>query len=399
MLMKTRPQSVVYISVFLVFLVPFSFTHAQVDPSFTSYEISNWGDKMGQTSVVDMDGDGDLDWVVGRRDGAVSWFEYQGPNNWTRRTIGNNADSDVGGTAFDVDGDGDIDQVSGNILYLNNGSNSFTRHNVGTLRSHDTVAADMDGDGILDIVAMTDATSNGLRWYKRPNNVANITNNWQQTIIGPGVHGGIDPLGVGDIDGDGDNDVVRSTGWFENQNNGATWVPHLTSGGSDLINGGNGGQYPDTTKSWIIDMDGDGDNDIVMASADSESGTGWVRWFRNLNGNGLSWETISVAENQDDMHSLIVADFDNDGDVDIFSGDGPNTGENNNNKQSYIWRNNNGIGTSWTSFQITSGYEVHEAKAGDVDGDGDLDILFKPWNIDGGPHVYLGKQSRPRNWK
>jgi len=72
---------------------------------FTRHEIGRAGNKMGQTSLVDVDRDGDLDWVVGCRSGTVWWFEHQRPDRWIRHTIGEKAGTDVGG-------DGDIDICS-----------------------------------------------------------------------------------------------------------------------------------------------------------------------------------------------------------------------------------------------------------------------------------------------
>ena len=40
-------------------------------PEFKYHEIARSGNKMGQTSLADMDNDGDLDWVVGCRDGDI----------------------------------------------------------------------------------------------------------------------------------------------------------------------------------------------------------------------------------------------------------------------------------------------------------------------------------------
>ena len=88
-------------------------------PEFACHEIDNWGNKMGQTSLVDIDKDGDLDWVVGVRDGDIMWYEYKGPDDWVRHKLGSESPTDVGGTVFDVDGDGWIDQVSGGAWYRN----------------------------------------------------------------------------------------------------------------------------------------------------------------------------------------------------------------------------------------------------------------------------------------
>lgn len=349
-------------------------------PKFASHTIDNWGYKLGQTSLADIDKDGDLDWVVGARDGDIMWYEYRSPDDWVQHKLGGNSPTDVGGTAFDVDGDGWLDQVSGQAWYQNPQnprSREFIKKANGAVRTHDNVAADIDGDGKLDLVAMADTSA--IYWYKIP---TDPTDNWQQHYIGKSVHGGIDPRGIGDIDGDGDNDIVRSTGWFENKNSGTSWSWHGN------IDGGSKGKYPDTTKSWIIDMDGDGDNDVVMSSADSELGTGWVKWFENIDGKGLTWSTHIVAAKKGDMHSLAVFDFDNDGDADIFSGEGPLGGTGpNEERRTFIWENTDGKGGTWTEHILTEGYRCHEAMAGDVDGDGDIDICFKPWN--GDLHIYL----------
>ncbi|MBA7629226.1 hypothetical protein ES703_36724 [subsurface metagenome] len=77
--------------------------------------------------------------------------------------------------------------------------------------------------------------------------------------------------------------------------------------------------------------------------------------------------------------------FDNDGDLDVFSGGGPLT--KNAPHKWFIWENLDGKGRKWKQHLILSGKRCHEAKAADVDGDGDIDICSKPWN--GNEHVYL----------
>jgi hypothetical protein len=177
-------------------------------PQFEYHRIDRVGKKMGQTSLVDVDRDGDLDWVADCTAGVggkIWWFDYRAPDDWVRHTLGQKAPTDVGGTAFDIDGDGWVDQVSGQAWYCNTGKprrEEFVRYPNGAINCHDNVAADIDGDGKLDVVAMSDRSA--LYWHKIPRHPRQ---QWKGHDIGPAVHGAVDPAGVGDIDGDGDNDI------------------------------------------------------------------------------------------------------------------------------------------------------------------------------------------------
>ena len=347
---------------------------------FEPHAIGQIGKQMGQTSLVDVDKDGDLDWIVGCSGGDVWWFEYQSPDKWVRHPIGAKAGTDVGGTAFDVDGDGFLDQVSGNTWFRNPGKDwdkPWQRLETGAIpHSHDTVAADIDGNGKLDVVMMHDKS--GLYWYDIPRDP---TKPWIGTRVGPAVHGGIGPHGVGDLDGDGDADIVRSTGWFENTDgHGGTWQWH------ENLPGGHEGKYKNTTRAWIADIDGDKDNDVVICQCDLEGPVAKVFWFENVD-RGRKWATHEIAVGKCDLHTLCVADFNNDGNLDIFSGEGPLSGRKPGTFRWYVWLNPGSREAKWTEQIVYEGSECHEAVAADVDGDGDIDICSKPWN--GDQHVYL----------
>ena len=350
-------------------------------PRFEYHKIDEIGNSMGQTSLVDIDKDGDLDWVVGERT-RTWWFEYVGPDRWVRHDLGQGNRTDVGGCAFDIDGDGWIDQFCGIGWYRNTGkprTEAFEAHESGTIICHDDVPADIDGDGRLDVVACSDQGDNGIViWYRIP---ADPKQKWVGHRIGNGIHGGVGPQGVADLDGDGDADVVRGDVWFENTDGkGAQWTEH-----ADLT--ATGGNRPDryglAIKVWTVDMDKDGDLDIVEAEADTPDGR--VFWFENK-GRARSWDChlISAAHTGQDFHSLAVADFDKDGDPDVFSGGGPLSKDT---QKCFLWENADGKGGTWTEHLLVEDKRCHEAKAADVDQDGDIDICTKPWS--GNLHFYL----------
>jgi hypothetical protein len=351
-------------------------------PGFECYQIGRIGNQMGQTSLVDIDKDGDLDWVVGER-ARTWWFEYIGPEKWIRHDLGQGVRTDVGGTAFDIDGDGWVDQFCGTGWYRNTGkprTEPFERFDSGTIVCHDNVAADINGDGKLDVVAISDQKDHTVTvWYEIP---ANPRDKWIEHKIGGGIHGGVGPQGVRDLDGDGDRDVVRGDVWFENlDGKGLQWSEHAVLAAP-------GGNRPDryglAIKVCVFDLDKDGDLDIVEAEADTVDAR--VFWFENKGG-AKKWAShlISADHTNQDFHSLALADFDNDGDMDVCSGGGPLTEKPPH--KCFIWENADGKAGAWKEHLIFSGKECHETKANDVDGDGDIDICTKPWN--GDEHIYL----------
>ncbi|MCA9266064.1 MAG: VCBS repeat-containing protein, partial [Planctomycetales bacterium] len=349
-------------------------------PDFRVHEIGRpTGNSFGQTSAVDVDNDGDLDFISGRQFGTVFWFEQQDADRWIQHLIGEDARTDVGGVAFDVDDDGWVDQVSGGTWYRNPGNpqqaERWTRYENGAIPTHDNLAADIDGDGKLDLVSNLDKA--GVFWYDIADDPTEL---WiEHKVFGvttPQCHGGI---AVGDIDGDGDNDIARIDRWLENADGqGEIWIERK------IFDFGKVGPWGIQTRSRLVDVDADGDLDLLQAEGDVLDGR--VAWFENLQGNGKQWEwhLIKSPGHNQDFHSLCVADFDNDGDIDIFSGGGPLTvGEH----QWFLWENSDGKGKNWVEHVIRRGLRTHESVCGDVDGDGDIDILTKPWR--GARHLFV----------
>ncbi|MFN3323107.1 MAG: FG-GAP repeat domain-containing protein [Bryobacteraceae bacterium] len=344
----------------------------------------------GTPALADFDQDGDLDFLASdRSDGVLSWFEYQGPDQWVRHVAGSIELRQLGAAVLDVDGDGWPDFVIGGYWFRNPQNprdSEFVRYRydsrIGT-EIHDIVSADIDGDGKLDIVAIGDRE--GLFWYKVPENPARDAD-WPRTLItNHGLidrvrtHSGIFPNGVADLDGDGDPDIVLPDRWLENRDRGTSWIHH------DLPFGRRG-PWGLSARSWIVDLNGDSHMDIVMADSDGQNSG--LAWLEN-NGKTPPAFTVHYLANhasgtRGSFHSLHVADFNLDGRLDIFTveqedpkilpvGAGPRW---------ILWENLGGPGVRFEQrIILDAGLGGHDVQVGDVDGDGDPDIVSKIWRV------------------
>ena len=332
----------------------------------------------GQTAAADLDGCGRPEFITGQRSGSIYWYKYEAPDRWTRHLLGEDSPSDVGACVVDVDGDGHLDFVTGGAWYRNSqeAGRPFERivFDPDLASVHDVVAADIDGDGRPEIVTMSD--QNDLRWYRIPENPRDA---WSHTRVGPAVHAG---ASVGDIDGDGHIDIVRTDMWFRNvRGDGSQWVSHdigpNTPPPEDF-------QPPfafNATKSIVCDMDGNGVNDIVFTDAEIPGGKVW--WMENLDGSGRQWRRHEVPNGDGGRrgayHCLIVADLDGDGDLDIFTCEMeavPGEGA----PRWYVWENLDGGGRQWQEHVILdANLGGHEVVAADFTGNGSLDLIGKPW--------------------
>ncbi len=364
----------------------FQFKHHFIDRSLpvTDKLVGDYG----LTALVDLDRDGDLDFVLGGRPFSPSqlyWFEYRGPDNWVRHLVGSNYLSDVGLAALDVDRDGWPDLVCSGVWYRNPGKprdQAFERivFDGNAAGAHDVLIADIDGDGKPDVVMMGDERTklNALCWSSIPTDPRQP---WTRHPIGPPVHGAITPNGAVDLDGDGDLDIIRADTWFENKDGkGTEWVPHKN------IPMGRKGPFGICVRTAVADLDGDGKFEIVIADADIEDSR--VAILKNADGKGGRWSKAELPQSftYGSLHALAIADFNGDGKPDIVVNEQeellPSGREN---PRWVLWENLGG-GRFTERIILDTKLGGPELQVGDVDGDGDIDICSKAW----GPRSWNG---------
>ncbi len=372
--------------------------HFSIDPVLPG---SSWG--TGGPALADYDGDGDLDVAISRRNTkSAYWYEHINDSLWIQHLMGSGEtlEKTLGTTPIDIDHDGWMDVIFNGIWFRNPGfmaeyPDIQWKSYLIKAGGHDASTVDIDNNDEADILIYD---GNKLAWY-------NTSNTLRENVISSGHHdhGGTAPRGYGDLDGDGDMDVMIPGFWYANPGDGTgtweenTWpfipVPNASYGRS--------------TRSWIADIDGDGVNDIVYSHCDT--GGSHVYWVRNL-GAGKKWQSLMLpdpptrkgdVEGTGSFHSLGVADFNLDGHLDIFAGEqeDPDVYMESDGlvamkprglkERGVIWYSDGGKNPEFKTYIIhVDNPGWHDAQLGDVDGDGDMDIVSKIWNADG-PSYHL----------
>jgi hypothetical protein len=344
---------------------------------FPSRDISTTADGAADVAAADLDGDGDVDVVsAARLSGLITWYENDGAADpaFTAHDIA----SAPGATSValaDIDGDGDIDIAASSLgdhtvyLYLNINLGppgpSFPGQVVSTagLDPVRVVVADVDGDGKRDLLS-AGRQSDTILWHR---NLGGTPPTFDTIPISTDTVSA-QSVAAADLDGDGDTDVVSTasvpgfpaTGdelaWYENQGT-TTFPTHAIFGGADGARAVAG-----------ADLDGDGDTDVATAGRPDK-----IAWQRNVGGPGPQFEEQPISSLPG--ASLILAvDFDGDTDVDLVSA-GTDGGV-------VAWQENNGSGV-FTQHTISSVEpDVSSIDVADIDGDGDLDVLTALFSAD-----------------
>ena len=340
----------------------------------------------------DIDGDGDMDVLSAAQSGNhIAWYENDGKGNFSeQKIISTQAEGAIKIFAADLDMDGDMDalyasQFSGEIAWSKNDEDGNFAEKIiivdanPFVRINSIYAADLDGDGLKDVLFTT--TANQVAWSKNQD----VGNFLPPKTISIEAKGASDIFAI-DLDKDGDidvlsasfgNDILPNTNlsggiskiaWYENDGDGHfSELKTISLFGFGITVG--------KSKLFPADFDADGDIDVLGAYSYDDDIIGNPKidrlwWHENDGMDSISFkkDPSTIATDFENINRIYAADVDCDGDLDALTASiDDNT---------IAWFENDGNG-NFSKLQLISDKVSGAVSvfATDLDADGDEDVL------------------------
>jgi hypothetical protein len=326
-------------------------------------------------NLHDWNGDGHLDVFSNAEEGAYSRLYFNpGPgkvrdlwDDYVEFRHGKCEDSGMG----DLDNDGDMDYIAnGNWIYFNPGQDAVrdaSKWIKMTLPSGNRVptVADVDGDGLNDLIL------GGEAWFRQPVEGKHEAANWEKYAIGN--HRWPMACILSDVDGDGDEDLIvpsRGMGTFWYEHPGPVEVTNPWK--RRTLHG-----HKEPLGTAMADLNGDGMEDLVIAGGDKGAlAKKLIVLLRENQGGEPRYEEVILDQPCGDFpKGVAVLNMDDD-DATLEIVVIPKHGD--------LWMarytGDPGEAVNWELVPLTmpgaeTRHKMDHGWTGDVDGDGDIDIV------------------------
>jgi hypothetical protein len=347
------------------------------------------GTQQTSLTVGDFAHDGSPGFVVTERTSPHSVVLYrQTGHRWNCSVIEPEAlHIEAGGVALDVDGDGHLDFIAAGdwrsneiwwwrnpYPHLEQPWKRYTIKHSGAAKHHDQIAANLDGSGRPQIV-FWNQDAHGLFIARAPSDPIHadawpITQVYHYDTASEPAQRGKSPswkgvnehegLAVADVDGDGKPDIVGGGRWLRNRGHYKfkeevvdPHYPFSRAAAGSLIRG--------SKRAQIVFVVGDGDGPLL-----------WYEWRKG------QWVAHKLADIHFG-HSLQIADFNGDGNLDILCAEQRLDGANPAAKAYIFYGDGKG---NFKQTVVIEGLDFHETRVVDLNGDGRPDIVAKPYNYE-----------------
>ncbi len=398
-----RPVSLSLLLTFISSFTLFAQSWTKIDSVFSPFGVT--AQNFSAPEYCDLDGDGDLDLIVGSLSGdRIDYFENKGTAQSPLFRKDTNMFASIYAKGFqytnstyvatvDLDHDGDVDLIIGGfnglLMYWNIGDSTeavwqkdsafFAGINALIGTDAKPAFADLDGDGDADVLVgigeslfggPTAGTSLAFRNTGTPSKAVFTQDN--------SLSAGIPDVGLNayptfrDLDDDGDFDLVMGRDlqtMIYYKNTGTKHAPVWTNTAGIL-------SVLESTSYWknpvFADLDGDGDADLTYGSSD-----GTIYYYQNIGTKSApsfqrNTNYFQLIRTDGNAATVSIADYDKDGDLDIVSGDWLGR---------FQFFRNDGNATAPNFKKITAPFSSLDAgsysspKFFDIDNDGDIDIV------------------------